>query len=176
MLNRFFILFLLLGHYSFSQTVSISGSCIDKKGSPLADVYIQYSGKKPGFTISDSLGNFQFFAFANDTLKLVFKIDEIISSQVLTQDQNSIKLKPIQFSFVQQKEFLLNQEKDDPFELTRLPAQDAKLMFNTERFLTLVTSASSNNELTSNYNVRGGNFDENLVYVNGINVYRPFLT
>ena len=77
MLNRFFILFLLLGHYSFSQTVSISGSCIDKKGSPLADVYIQYSGKKPGFTISDSLGNFQFFAFANDTLKLVFKIDEI---------------------------------------------------------------------------------------------------
>jgi len=176
MLNRFFILFLLLGHYSFSQTVSISGSCIDKKGLPLADVYIQYSGKKPGFTISDSLGNFQFFAFANDTLKLVFKIDEIISSQVLTQNQNSIKLNPIQFSFVQQKEFLLNKEKDDPFELTRLPAQDAKLMFNTERFLTLVTSASSNNELTSNYNVRGGNFDENLVYVNGINVYRPFLT
>ena len=75
MLNRFFILFLLLGNFSFSQTVSISGSCIDKKGAPLADVYIQFSGKKPGFTISDSLGNFQFIAFSNDTLKLVFKID-----------------------------------------------------------------------------------------------------
>ena len=174
--NRFFTLFLLIGHFSFSQTVTISGSCIDKKGSPLADVYIQFSGKKPGFTISDSLGNYQFFAFSNDTLKLVFKIDEIITSQVITQDQNQINLKPTQFSFVQQKEFLLNKEKEDPFELTRLPTQDAKLMFNTERFLTLVTSASSNNELTSNYNVRGGNFDENLVYVNGINVYRPFLT
>ena len=34
---------------------------------------------------------------------------------------------------------------------------------------------SSNNELSSQYSVRGGNFDENLVYVNDIEVYRPFL-
>ena len=34
---------------------------------------------------------------------------------------------------------------------------------------------SSNNELSSQYNVRGGNFDENLVYVNDIEVFRPFL-
>lgn len=33
----------------------------------------------------------------------------------------------------------------------------------------------SNTELSSQYSVRGGNFDENLVYVNGIEVYRPFL-
>lgn len=34
---------------------------------------------------------------------------------------------------------------------------------------------SSNNELSSQYRVRGGSFDENLVYVNGIEIYRPFL-
>ena len=34
---------------------------------------------------------------------------------------------------------------------------------------------NNNNELSTQYNVRGGNFDENLVYVNGIQVYRPFL-
>lgn len=34
---------------------------------------------------------------------------------------------------------------------------------------------SSSNELSSQYRVRGGNFDENLVYVNGQEVYRPFL-
>ncbi|MGI4864249.1 MAG: TonB-dependent receptor [Janthinobacterium lividum] len=33
----------------------------------------------------------------------------------------------------------------------------------------------SNNELTSTYNVRGGNYEENLLYVNGFEVYRPFL-
>ena len=34
---------------------------------------------------------------------------------------------------------------------------------------------SSSNELSSGYNVRGGNFDENLVYVNDVEIYRPFL-
>jgi hypothetical protein len=34
---------------------------------------------------------------------------------------------------------------------------------------------SKSNELSSSYNVRGGNFDENLIYVNDIEVYRPFL-
>ena len=34
---------------------------------------------------------------------------------------------------------------------------------------------TSRNELSSQYSVRGGNFDENLVYVNGIEIYRPFL-
>ena len=33
----------------------------------------------------------------------------------------------------------------------------------------------ANNELTSQYNVRGGNYDENLIYLNGIEVFRPFL-
>lgn len=35
---------------------------------------------------------------------------------------------------------------------------------------------SSNNELSGQYSVRGGNYDENLVYVNDFEVYRPFLT
>jgi hypothetical protein len=34
----------------------------------------------------------------------------------------------------------------------------------------------TNNELTSQYTVRGGNYDENLVYVNDFEIYRPFLT
>lgn len=49
-------------------------------------------------------------------------------------------------------------------------------MVSVEKYLTLTKPAVSNNELTSNYNVRGGNYDENLVYVNGFLVYRPFLT
>lgn len=37
------------------------------------------------------------------------------------------------------------------------------------------TYVGSNNELTSNYSVRGGNYDENLVYVNDYEIFRPFL-
>ena len=34
----------------------------------------------------------------------------------------------------------------------------------------------SNNELTGQYSVRGGNYDENLVYINDFEIYKPFLT
>ena len=44
-----------------------------------------------------------------------------------------------------------------------------------ESLLITFAGVSSNNELSSQYNVRGGNFDENAVYVNGIEVYRPLL-
>ncbi|QES90153.1 TonB-dependent receptor [Rhizosphaericola mali] len=37
------------------------------------------------------------------------------------------------------------------------------------------TIVGSNNEMTSQYNVRGGNYDENLIYVNGFEIYKPFL-
>src|SRR5688572_26011668 len=44
-----------------------------------------------------------------------------------------------------------------------------------EAILKTLPGVVSNNELTSQYSVRGGNFDENLVYVNDVEIYRPFL-
>lgn len=44
-----------------------------------------------------------------------------------------------------------------------------------ESLLITFAGVSSSNELSSQYNVRGGNFDENIVYVNGIEIYRPLL-
>lgn len=46
---------------------------------------------------------------------------------------------------------------------------------NIEGILKTLPGVSSNNELSSQYSVRGGNFDENLVYVNDFQIYRPFL-
>lgn len=55
--------------------------------------------------------------------------------------------------------------------IRRIPGVNA----GVENILKLLPGVSFNNELSTQYNVRGGNFDENLVYVNGIEVYRPFL-
>lgn len=46
---------------------------------------------------------------------------------------------------------------------------------NFEDLIKTQLGVKSNNELSSGYNVRGGNFDENLVYVNDVEIYRPFL-
>ena len=61
-----------------------------------------------------------------------------------------------------------------------LPTLDAANMAlpsaNLEGLLSSVGfGVRQNNELSSGFSVRGGNFDENLIYVNGIEVYRPFL-
>lgn len=66
---------------------------------------------------------------------------------------------------------------DSLAQMERMRAEDLRAMANAtsvERAIGLITGGS-NNEFSSQYRVRGGNFDENLVYVNGIEVYRPFL-
>ena len=39
----------------------------------------------------------------------------------------------------------------------------------------VLSGVATNTELSSGYNVRGGSFDENLIYLNGYEIYRPFL-
>ncbi len=46
---------------------------------------------------------------------------------------------------------------------------------NIEDIIKTMKGVSSNNELSSTYSVRGGNYDENLVYVNDYEIFRPFL-
>ena len=67
----------------------------------------------------------------------------------------------------------------DATSLTRLDAKQATLLPSigggVENLIKTLPGVISNNELSSQYTVRGGNFDENLIYVNGIEIYRPFL-
>ena len=58
-----------------------------------------------------------------------------------------------------------------PEVIRKIPGANA----GVENLLKLLPGVSSNNELSTQYSVRGGNYDENLVYVNDIEVYRPFL-
>lgn len=59
----------------------------------------------------------------------------------------------------------------DPRNIKNLPSAFGD--FN--KVLVTLPGVTSNNELSSTYSVRGGNYDENLVYVNNIEIYRPFL-
>src|SRR5690606_2598128 len=67
----------------------------------------------------------------------------------------------------------------DQVSITKLNARETRVMpsafgdFN--KVLATLPGVVSNNELSSTYSVRGGNFDENLVYVDNIEIYRPNL-
>ena len=62
-------------------------------------------------------------------------------------------------------------QRIDVADLTYMPTTTGKV----EAIIKSQAGVSSSNELSSQYSVRGGNFDENLVYVNDIEIYRPFL-
>ena len=77
------------------------------------------------------------------------------------------------------KEIVITNELKNAQGITNIKAKKIKRIPGAnpgiESLLMTLPGVSNNNELSTQYNVRGGNFDENLVYVNGIEIYRPFL-
>lgn len=78
-------------------------------------------------------------------------------------------------SIVERRDTLL-QERLSAFRLMGWQAQRSPVPFGDfNRLLASLPGVVANNELSSSYSVRGGNFDENLVYVDEVMIYRPFL-
>lgn len=169
---------------SFSQNqATIYGVVKDSLGNGLfpANVGVINLSKPIGCT-TDEQGRFSLNVPADRELKLV------VSYVGYDSQEHSLALKKGE---KRKLEFVLNftssvlptaQVKGDFSReegLTRINSQWAKNVAGpiggVESLLKTIEGVSSNNELSTQYNVRGGNFDENLVYVNDIEVFRPFL-
>ena len=105
--------------------------------------------------------------------------DTIVVNRALNiPDQARFRLETVKFNITLIDEFVFTVDKENLNGIDPLPFADLHKvpMGSVEKYVLYTTAATSNNELTSNYNVRGGNYDENLVYVNGFLINRPFLT
>jgi hypothetical protein len=176
---KFFLAFVILMQCAFGQSIKLSGNCVGKKNIPISGVSIELkTNKKVQAQLSDSTGKYSFLVQIGDTIRLTFSYDDLKEIKTIFVNKvDEIRIPTIYFPVLPQKEVTFLQTKVDPFTIEKLPLIDfQKISGGVERALVLTTSATSNNELTSNYNVRGGNYDENLVYVNGFLVHRPFLT
>ena len=173
------VLFLMSSFQLLAQQVLVSGRCVDKKGTAIDLVKIQLENSTNQAIFSNEKGEFEFNALANDSLKVRFQSGDIVEIRTFyIPNQTTFSVGTIKFPFIIQQEVNVKASLSDPFEIPKLPYYDLQKLPNAsvERSLVYTTAASSNNELTSNYNVRGGSYDENLVYVNGFSIYRPFLT
>ncbi|MCB0471756.1 MAG: TonB-dependent receptor, partial [Flavobacteriaceae bacterium] len=77
-------------------------------------------------------------------------------------------------------EVIVKNQKNEAEGIDKMPIQTVKQLPGANAGIenalkNIGLGVSGTNELSTQYNVRGGNYDENLVYVNGIEVYRPFL-
>ena len=176
------LLALLVGISLFANEVRIFGYVLDtdNRGVDLANVYVE-ENTTIGTTTNQN-GYYEFFVDIQDTITLVYSMIgyETIRQQLYTT-RNVIGVNVV----LPTNEEMLNEITVRGIQrqtntMDRVDIGAARLMPDAtgggiESLLITFAGVSQNNEMSSQYNVRGGSFDENSVYVNGIEVHRPLL-
>ena len=160
---------------------SINGKVLDSEKTPISNAFIKIKGTAIS-TYSTVDGNFSFNVPSNKILIVQIslstetiekKIGPFLANKEYKQNFNLKSSISLETAIV-----IGDKNRDRP--LIKIDPKKLEYFSNTSGFeqkLKLIGMgiSSGGGELSSGYSVRGGNFDENLVYVNDIEVYRPFL-
>ena len=180
MKNFVLILFCLVSSYFFSQDAVITGLILDEENFPIKDANIQFDNKG---TISDMNGYYKIEVPSEKNINVVFThINHKRLQITVNLSKNEIlEFNPVLSTNIEQiSEVILNTTRREDLKsiqnISPAKLRDIKgVQPGIENILKTLPGVSINNEMSTQYSVRGGNFDENLVYVNGIEIYRPFL-
>ena len=178
--NLLKLLTFLLPLFALAQTASVNGVILSEGEFPLQAVNIK---TETTGTSTNENGFYKLSIPSNTDVTIVYShvSHKNVTLTVNLKNGEVFEFNPILKTDVDQIETIVingRKRKDiqgiitiDPKTLTKIPGAQA----GVENLLKTLPGVSGNNELSTQYSVRGGNFDENLVYVNGIEVYRPFL-
>ena len=181
-INKIILVFFIFSVNSliFAQSATVKGVILDKKNQAVENVNVSCQGvgvqsNANGFYSLSVPANrkvgvvFSHISLKKATVTLTLKSNEEYEFNLVMSDQEE-----------QMGEIVIqgNNKKRvqgitsiEPEIIRRIPGANA----GVENILKSLPGVNSNNELSTQYAVRGGNYDENLVYVNEIEVYRPFL-
>ena len=178
----FYILSILIFSLSVSaQTkVRVYGYVIDtnNRGIELANVYFQNT--KIG-TSTNQNGYYELIMDIKDSATIVYSMLGYKSIQHTILPTHKVIQISVELPALSKEISEINVigQRRQTSTLDVLDATKYRLIPNAsggiESLLITFAGVNSSNELSSQYNVRGGNFDENAVYVNGIEIYRPLL-
>ena len=178
-----FILFFLLSVASVfaqGQKVRIYGYVIDENNRGIEDAGVRFEGMNNG-TSTNRNGYYDLYVNITDSVKIVYSHlgYETIRHTIIPGKQVVQITVALQALSRELKTVDVTVNRRSTSNMQTLEAEKYKLMPNAsgsfESLLISFAGVTSNNELSSQYNVRGGNFDENIVYVNGTEIYRPLL-
>ena len=165
---------------AMGQSFTLQGKVSDQDGNPieLASIMVASQGK---ITMSNLKGEFSMQLQSEDSVKVRFSMLGYKSKvRVLRRPQGKQTLQ-IQLSSDNEMQEVVVQAKVQQHGTTeeikveatkRNPSVSGNVV---EEILQTQAGVSTHSELSSQYNVRGGTFDENSVYINNVEVYRPFL-
>jgi len=178
----FFLYFVLFSFAAQAQRAKISGVVTDSDGIPLELATVHVSGTTNG-AFTDDKGRYTLFVAIGDSCTLDFScigynktrriIPEITGDMIINVQMRT-------FSY-ELSGVTVTGTRAQTSTMENIKIEQGRLMVDAtggsiESFvITAGTGVSSTNELSTQYSVRGGNYNENIVYVNGIEVYRPIL-
>lgn len=173
------VLLCLLVHISFGQKAIVKGTLVDEEGAPIENAVIQVLDYNIQ-TISNDYGQFVLNVPENANLRIFFQQishkDTILTFKLKPKETRNIHLVMTTIGNRLEQVNIHSKTENGYIQVNpRLSFQMPSPNGGMESIIKMLPGASSTNELSSQYNVRGGNYDENLIFVNDIQIYRPFL-
>jgi hypothetical protein len=178
-LLSFFLLSSLAG-FSQKKYAYVSGKVLDENENPLPKVSVVILGHQSGITTNDS-GTFRLKVPADRAFAIQFSYTGYKTEQknfLLNENEEETVTIRLEKGVTVLKEVIVTDQRDrreaglikpNPKTVINLPSP----VMGVENLIKIFVG--SNNELTSQYSVRGGSYDENLIYVNDFEVFRPYL-
>jgi hypothetical protein len=158
----------------------VSGTTLDENDKPLPGVSVIILGRQNGGTTSDS-GTFRMRVPAEKAFALVFSFTGYKTEQrnflLNDEEEEHVVVRMERGAKALQQVVVSDQREGRETGLIRVNPKNAinipTPISGIESLLKIFVG--SNNELTSQYSVRGGNYDENLTYIDDFEVFRPYL-
>lgn len=175
-----FVFFLMVTQVAIGQSFTLQGKVSDKDGNPieLASVMVVSQGK---LAMTNLKGEFHMLLHSADSVKVRFSMIGYKSKErVLRRPQGKQTMLVQLLDDNEMQEVVVEgktkqhgtTEELDVEKVKQGPSASGNAV---EEMVQTQAGVSTHSELSSQYNVRGGTFDENSVYINNIEVYRPFL-
>ncbi|MDA9849269.1 TonB-dependent receptor [Flavobacteriaceae bacterium] len=163
------------------QKSYIKGVVLDINNNPIENVNISSKSKAGATTNSNGFYSIEIESLTDVNITFSHVNFKSISFPINLKTNEVYEFYPVMDINIEQiDEIVLNSNKKT--ELKSILSIDPQIIRTIkgaqpgiENLLKTLPGVNISNELSTQYSVRGGNFDENLVYVNGIEIYRPFL-
>lgn len=175
-----FVLFLMVTQVAIGQSFTLQGKVSDKDGNPieLASVMVVSQGK---LAMTNLKGEFHIQLHSADSVKVRFSMIGYKSKERVLRHPQGKQTMLVQLLDDNEMQEVVVEGKTkqhgttEELDVDKVKQGPSASGNAVEEMVQTQAGVSTHSELSSQYNVRGGTFDENSVYINNIEVYRPFL-
>lgn len=176
-----FLIFILCALCSSADNIRISGRVVDNEDKPIEFGTVQIKNSAIG-TNTDLEGNYTLSVAPADTIDIVFSCIgfKTVDRRLINPEGEitlNVRLYPDTkiLEEVQVEGFRSNINGMQSFNADAFKLSPDVSGGSVESIIATMPGVNANNEMSSQYSVRGGSFDENSVYINGVEIYRPQL-